>query len=264
MVDLKERNGFGHIILNRKPMPYDYRDYRIGDFLNTAKRKQALRTVSMKWAVDHVLDQGNTPHCVGYAWAGFGISVPVFDNWGNAQGEDIYYRAKVIDGEPGAEDGSTTRSGVQAFMQVGMLLNNAYAFANNITDVTDWLLTSGPVIVGTNWYEGMFYPDANNVVSISGQIAGGHEYMLSGYDTVSNLLLCTNSWGTSFGMNGQFYMTLSTLSRLLSEQGDACTAMEVTGAPVPPPPTPTPDGCLGQIVKANAKLDKIMKKLKIK
>jgi hypothetical protein len=241
-------NPFEHIVLNRQPMPYDYRDYRMADFLNTARRRRAAATTSMRWEVKRILDQGAKPHCVGFAWAGFGISVPVFDDWTDVQGDAIYYEAKKLDGDPGGENGSTTRSGVQAFMKFGSLQNNAYAFANSIQDITDWLLSSGPVIVGTNWYDGMFYPDSNSVVSISGSVAGGHEYMLSGYDTLTRLVLCTNSWGTGYGKAGQFYMSLDTLARLMAEQGDACTAMEVTGTPVPPP-DPSPSGCLTLSIK---------------
>lgn len=241
-------HGFEHIVLNRKPMAYDMRDYRLGDYLTPTMRKRAARMTSNEWAATRVLDQGNTPHCVGFAWAGFGISLPVFDDWQNDRGDAIYYAAKVIDGEPGQEDGSTTRSGVQAFMKFGSLQDSAYAFANSMQDVIDWVLVNGPVITGTDWYSGMFYPDSTGLVKISGSIAGGHEWEISGVDTVAQKFKCTNSWGTGFGVNGQFYIGFSDYQRLLNQQGDACTAIEIVGSPTPAPtpsPAPTPiPGCL--------------------
>jgi hypothetical protein len=250
-------HGFEHIKMGRKPMKYDYRDFRLTDFITPAMRRRIALTTSNEWKVDHILDQGNTPHCVGFAWAGFGVSLPVFDNWDNVVGDKIYYAAKVIDGEPNAEDGSTTRSGVKAFMQFGSLQNNAYAFANSLQDVIDWLLVNGPVVTGTNWYDGMFSPDSGGLVKISGSLAGGHEWMLSGVDTVARTFKATNSWGTSFGIEGQFYIGFDDYQRLLNEEGDACTAVEVVAPPTPTPtpaptptPTPTPSGCLPRALRA--------------
>ena len=229
------------VVLNRKPMPYDHRDYRLADYITPVMRKRAAAITKQEWAVAHILDQGSSPHCVGFAWADFGISLPVFDDWQSAQGDAIYYAAKVFDGEPGAEDGSTTRSGVQAFMEFAKLQGNTYAFANAMQDVITWVLTTGPVITGTNWYDGMFTPDANGLVKISGKVAGGHEWEISGVDTVARLFKCTNSWGTAFGVGGQFYIGFDDYQRLLNESGDACTAVEITPSPTPnPTPTPTP------------------------
>ena len=235
-------------LLNRRPMKYDYRDFRMADFLSPEKRRAAAQITSTDWAVRRVLDQGTTPHCVGFAWAGFGISLPIFDDWQNDMGNKIYYAAKVIDGEPNQEDGSNTRSGVQAFTQFGKL--SQYAFANSMQDVIDWVLTTGPIVGGTNWYDSMMDADSQGYVTITpnASIAGGHEWMISGVDTVKRIFHCTNSWGTSWGINGQFYLTYADYQRLLNEQGDACAAMEVAGTPTPTPVPPT-QGCLTAIAK---------------
>jgi hypothetical protein len=233
-------NAFSHIILNRKPMIHDHRDYRMVDYITPSMRKRASQITETNWQVDHILDQGNTGHCVGFAWAGFGIALPVFDNWDNSMGDKIYYQAKIIDGEPNQEDGSDTRSGVQAFMNFSQLQNNAYAFASSIDDVITWVLSSGPVVGGTNWYNNMFNPDSNGLVSLGGGIAGGHEWEIIGFSRKTNLFNCVNSWGTSFGVNGHFYITTDDYQRLLEEQGDACTATEVSNTPIPPSPDPQP------------------------
>jgi hypothetical protein len=240
-----QANKFDYIVLNRQPNKYDHRDFRLGDYITAAKRQLAAVTTQREWEVAKILDQGDTPHCVGFAWAGFGISLPVADLlWNNATGDSIYYTAKVIDGEPKQENGSSTRSGVQAFMRYGSLQGNSYAFANSLQDIITWVLTSGPVITGTNWYNQMFNPDAQGVVTVGGGVAGGHEWMISGVDTTTQLFKCTNSWGAGFAKSGQFYISFSDYQRLLNEQGDACTALEVPAGPTPPPPPPTPNGCL--------------------
>lgn len=227
--------------LTRKPRRYDSRDFRLSEFITPAMRARAAQITQMDWKVDHILDQGDTGHCVGFAWAGFGISVPVADDWKNDMGDTIYYEAKVIDGEPGQEDGSDTLSGVKAFMHFAKLQNSAYAWASSIDDIVTWVLTTGPVITGTNWYNNMFNPNASGLVKVGGGIAGGHEWMISGVDTVKKQFHCTNSWGDSFGVGGQFYISFKDYARLLAEQGDAVTAAEIATAPAPTPtPVPVP------------------------
>jgi len=249
---------FSHVVLNRRPPKYDCRDFRLADFITPSIRRRAATLTKTDWPISQILDQGDTPHCVGFAWAGFGVSLPIADPWNDPMGDKIYYAAKVIDGEPGQEDGSDTRSGVKAFMQFAQLEGNAYAFASNMGDVITWVLTVGPVITGTNWYNAMFEPNTSGLVRVKGGIAGGHEWMISGVDTVSKLFHCTNSWGTSFGINGQFYIGFSDYLRLLNEQGDACTAAEVSTTPAPtpvpptpPPPTPEPTPVLNIVVSSD-------------
>jgi hypothetical protein len=91
-------------------------------------------------------------------------------------------------------------------------------------------MQAGPAMIGVNWYDSFDRPGADGLVSLTpgAQVRGGHEM------EVTQLLLATEgnyagsdrvkipqSWGRGFGVNGWIYMTLDTLARLLSEQGDA-------------------------------------------
>jgi hypothetical protein len=136
-------------------------------------------------------------------------------------------------------------------------VNDAYAFANSLDSIIVWVKTVGPIITGTNWYTDMFYPDSSGFISVGGRIEGGHEWMISGVDTTKRLFHCTNSWGTEYAFNGQFYIGFDDYERLFDEEGDAVTAAEMATEPFPEPepvpepipePTPEPDpespGCL--------------------
>src|SRR5512146_475704 len=173
---------FENAVLAWKPGLRDHRDWMLSDYITPAQRRRAQSIVRFDWDVNKVLDQGNTGHCVGYAWAGFGICSPVVQPWGNDMGEKIYYQAKVEDGEPGQENGSTTLSGVKAFMHYGALENNGYAWAQSVDDIVTWVLTKGPVVCGSYWYYDMFEWDADGLVHVGGGIAGGHEYYIYGAD----------------------------------------------------------------------------------
>lgn len=232
---------FRNRVLNRRPK-YDYRNFRLSDFITPEMRLKAQGTPVREWDLPFISDQGPSPHCVGFGWLNFGNCDPVMDGWQNDRGHEIYYAAKDIDGEPGAENGSSTLSGVKAFMKYGFLSGSNYAFANSLEDVKVWVLANGPVVVGTNWYDSMFVPNYDGVVDVYGYIAGGHEYLIIGYDRESDLFHCANSWGTGFGINGTFYIRGVDFERLMREEGDACTTIEISATPEPPPlPPPTPE-----------------------
>lgn len=185
------------------------------------------------WADPVVLDQGNYGTCVGNGWAGWLAADPVEDPGVNETlARAIYYEATVIDGQPdnpdapgGGQQGSTVRSGAQAIQNRKRL--SAYAFATTTDQVDEWLNNHGPVVMGTNWYDGMFNPDATGLVTISGAVAGGHCYLCVDKDPATNQYEFVNSWGTSWAQNGHFFIGAADFARLLAEQGDACCAAEL-------------------------------------
>jgi len=174
---------------------------------------------------DAVLDQGQTPHCVGFGWAGWGDTQPVDDHFTNADGDKIYYECKVIDGEPGQEDGSDVRSGAKAMQNRKRL--SAYAFAKSIDEVRAFLAAHGPVVFGSDWTNDMFNPDANGYVKPTGGVAGGHCYACVGDLVSEGALLFQNSWGDSWGLSGRFKMTYADAAQLLANNGEACAAVEL-------------------------------------
>lgn len=183
------------------------------------------------WSDKWQLDQGNTGHCVGFGWAqrfnsqeSADPDAASFQGYTNADGDKIYYECKVIDGEPGQENGSQVRSGAIAMQNRGKL--TAYAFASTVDDVVAWVQTKGPVVIGSDWMSGMDNPDAKGVVHATGSVRGGHCYLCDGYDPATGLFRFQNSWGTGFGVNGYFYMSKADLAKLLAAQGDACGAWE--------------------------------------
>lgn len=88
-------------------------------------------------------------------------------------------------------------------------------------------LETQPVLVGTNWYDGMMSTEPDGIIrSTSGQ-AGGHEYLATQIDYNKKLIGFENSWGQNppgFGNgHGRFFMTFEMFERLLiHEEGDSC------------------------------------------
>lgn len=171
------------------------------------------------------LDQGETLHCVGFGCANWSNADPVKNHFTNEDGHRFYYAAKVFDGEPGVEDGTSVRSGAKALKQDGRLA--AYAFAQSLAEVRTWLRAHGPLIVGTHWYSDMFMPTSDGLAAPTGTLEGGHCYLAVGDLPDENAILCLNSWGPDWGLGGYFKMRTDDFDMLLQDEGEAMAAVEL-------------------------------------
>lgn len=203
-----------------------------------------------------VLDQGDLGSCTGNAAEGALGTSPLFDvlppgNMANptddaqtdeAQAVALYSAATKLDSYrgtyPPTDTGSDGLSVAKAAVKAGLISGYMHC-----TDLDSALkaLSQQPVITGVNWYEGMDEPDANGLVRVTGQVRGGHEFVLDELDVEGKRIGFTNSWGTSWGLSGRAYIGWDDFERLLSEQGDVTVFTPLSQpAPTPTPPTPTP------------------------
>jgi hypothetical protein len=179
------------------------------------------------WDCNIVLDQGNYGTCVGNAWAGWGNSAPIMDSYSEADARAIYYESTCIGGACDAtgQNGSSTRDGVKAMQQRGKL--TAYAFATTMAEIDEWLDNHGPVVIGINWTDPMFNPDASGLIHYTGPVAGGHEVFIRQNVKSMGRKRLRNSWASSWGLGGDFFLSNADLQRLLDDGGDACLASEI-------------------------------------
>jgi hypothetical protein len=195
---------------------------------------------SKTWGIksDH-LDQGPTSTCVGHGMCNFLRCAPVRTTAGEEMAYRLYKKAVLLDpwkqndieatypdASPKLSSGTTVRAGAKAAASMGLL--DTYVWAFSLQPTIEWLLTRGPVVVGVNWYDSMFEPDAKGLVTISpgAQIEGGHCFLLRGANQTKAQVLCTNSWGNGWGKKGDFLLSFKDLERLISEDGEVCTAIQ--------------------------------------
>lgn len=174
-------------------------------------------------------DQGQVGSCTGNATAGAINTNPVHlvhrPLLHEADALAIYELATQLDSIPGSyppdDTGSSGLAAAKAAQQKGLITSYRHAFG--IDDALQALM-AGPVITGVNWYEGFDNPNPNGYVEIAGQVRGGHEFEVIGYQhgptPDESLLIAENSWGTGWGMHGRFTFTVKTWAQLLAEQGD--------------------------------------------
>lgn len=216
--NLKKEYCFG-----RNPSTFDARDFNLASFIPPGLPDTGV--VSSNWDYNlECLNQDSDPHCVGFSIANFGINEPVNTIYTNADGHKFYYEAKVFDGEPMKENGSTIRSAVKVMKNNGQI--DAYAFAPNVETIKWWVLNRGPLVVGTLWTEEMLEPDKDNIIHVDSNVVGGHAYLITSYDE-SGYFGIQNSWGSDWGFNGKAYISEDDFEKLYFRGGEAIAAVEL-------------------------------------
>lgn len=175
-------------------------------------------------------DQGNLGSCTGNAAAGAINTVPDHLRGHPLLTEQdavkIYMVATteddIVGTYPPDDTGSSGLGAAKALFKLTYITEYRHAFG--IDDALS-ALQDGPVITGVNWYEGFDEPSSDGLVEIAGQVRGGHEFEVIGFEpNASNpndsIVWAENSWGTNWGYRGRFKFTVFTWNQLLSEQGD--------------------------------------------
>lgn len=212
---------------------------------DSESKKFAFDTTGLKIIdIEHkrlipVLDQGQIGSCTGNAGIGCINTSPFIQNpipifQPNENGAlALYSAAEMIDGDgpyPPNDHGSSGLSIAKVLANPQLKIISGYQHTFTLNDALK-ALTQYPIITGTNWYENMFNPDPDGRVHPTGKLAGGHEYEAYKIDTENGRIWFYNSWGTSWGVNGTFYMTWADYAALLAKQGDVTVLIPNTIIP---------------------------------
>jgi hypothetical protein len=172
-----------------------------------------------------ILDQGDLGSCTGNAMAGWLACEPHCTS--DAEGADLdeqaavdlYSAATRVDIWPGQwppdDTGSSGNAVAKAAREMGYITRWSWAFSG-LSMLR--ALQLGPVIVGVPWYESMFDPDVAGTVEPHGDIVGGHEFLVRGWN--GRYLLADNSWTASWGRDGSFRFNTLTWETLRKNRAD--------------------------------------------
>lgn len=172
------------------------------------------------WGAGWRGDQGATSHCVAYSllhWLETMGRPGDPDRW---DPEWVYREAQKVDQWEGeAYEGTSVRAGAKILQRERLI--SSYRWAWDIGTISTAILTTGPVVAGTAWHDGMFTPDRDGFIRPTGGVAGGHAYLLSGVNTTERFFRLDNSWG-DWGVRGRARIGFDDFARLLADGGEAC------------------------------------------
>lgn len=138
----------------------------------------------------------------------------------------LYHEETVDDELPGEwppDDTGSSGLGIARALKARGLIGG-YVHATNADDLAS-LLQNGPVLLGVPWFQAWFTPDTDGFIDSgdweASEFAGGHEVLAIGLDAVAQtpdgsvipeetVVRCRNSWGTAWGLSGEFRLRLST------------------------------------------------------
>lgn len=172
------------------------------------------------------LDQGSEGACVGFSWTQELASRPVVVRGLDADyARGIYHAAQTMDEWPGeAYEGTSVLAGAKAVVAAGHM--GEYRWAFGLEDVIDALAWHGPVVLGIDWMNDMFDPDADGLLHATGGVAGGHAIEANGVSLKRRLVRLENSWSPAWGIDGHAYIGFDDLRSLLANGGEACVPVQ--------------------------------------
>jgi len=202
------------VIISGRRFIADDRDYVLSHCKSSTRSRRF-------WFSRWFGDQGLNPSCVGYAWSHWLECSPICQ-FMNPEG--IYTTAKFYDEWQGEDyKGTSVRAGAKVLHKLGFIPN--YVWIKEIGQLMNFILNYGPVVMGTDWYEGMCEPTRKGIIRVSGESIGGHAYILDGYKP--GWFRLKNSWNRTWGNKGRAWIHQDDIYTLMQRDGEACAATEV-------------------------------------
>lgn len=203
------------------------RSYSIGDL------REAKKLRSYTWRCEEWFDQGSEGACVGYS-LGHELAARPSEVKGITDKfilEDIYWEAQKIDPWNGGAypkaspkyEGTSVLAGVKIIKDLGYI--EEYRWAFTLDDVLYGLGHNGPAVLGIPWFEDMYYPDEDGFIKPTGRMVGGHAILARAVNIKKGYVTLRNSWGKSWGEDGDCYVSFEDLEKLLNNRGECCFLM---------------------------------------
>lgn len=192
---------------------------------------------SFTWSCTIQLNQGNEGACCGFGVSHEAAARPVcVPGITNESAHVLYKRAQDLDEWPGSDyDGTSVIAAVKAAQEKGYYPEYRWSFG-----LDDQILAvglHGPGVLGVEWRDGMYDTDSDGFIHYTGDVVGGHCILCRGVNVKKKYFLLRNSWGSSWGVNGDCKISFDDMDKLIHAQGECCIPTKRALGPVATPVT---------------------------
>lgn len=200
-------------------------------------------SVDLRLKMSLVIDQGNIGSCTACAASS---AYQTLDPSWDPSVLFLYYNTRLLDGNTNVDNGASVSQTVYALYKYGLCSNGNWPYLNNTWNIrpsqvcyTEGLehqsltyfniaedhyqlkscLNAGyPIIVGIMVYSSFETQSVTQTGIVpmptqGEQLLGGHCVLICGYNDSQQVYICKNSWGTTWGDNGYFYLPYGYISQ---------------------------------------------------
>lgn len=153
------------------------------------------------------LDQGSEGACTGFGCAHVLATTPGAVPMTNDDGQTLYVWARRDDEWEGEDyDGSSVNGVMRASRTLGRI--KGWRWCETAGELRHAISYHGAVEAGSDWLTNMFQPGEDGYLDVSGDVAGGHAYAVTGYRPARDRGLTAvdyrmeNSWSEEWGDAG--------------------------------------------------------------
>lgn len=171
-----------------------------------------------------VFDQGSVGDCTAESLCG-AMSTRPFTHHIRSQRtcQSIYHAETLIDGFgapwPTNDRGSSGLAAAKVAKAKGWISSYSHAFS---PEAVYTALQTGPVMLGVSWLGPNFdNPTPDGRMPYGGTSRGGHELCADELDVENQRIWITNSWSSSWGLNGRAWWSWADFAHVLADSGDA-------------------------------------------
>ena len=204
--------------MNFGSIPFTLPDSRLGFPLTMATKKE---TIFRNYRLGEVFDQKGG-QCVDAACRGLLLAEPFSQS--PCKESEIYKAARKIGNIPDSIEGCTLVHATEYLVNKGIVKKDFWT--NDAQEVVTFIGGIAPVLMSIPWYEKMNDPAKDGKLTCKGDPIGFHAVLAFRYDGLKNKVFLRNSWGKSWGLDGNCYVTMYDLTRLMNKGGLACALVE--------------------------------------
>jgi hypothetical protein len=197
----------------------DVRDFRHSMAPVLAASPEDRRVIA-DWEIGPILNQGSEGACVGYGCRAL-LNASPFRQDDGPTAREIYLEARMVDEFDDSEEGTSVRAGLNILKKHGLI--QSYVWATGVEDVYQFIAKKGPVVAGISWHG--YETDSQFRMGFDTPLVGYHCILLTSFNRDKRIFGFQNSWGKSFGSEGQAYMTEQDLHRELTKRGGVCAGV---------------------------------------